>query len=212
MSTAEVESIPPKDLNHQEDNNSQTVLGSIPILSMLVVNELFSNAIVKDDEYLFLSSTLTSNSVFQNKLIDQLSELFRNNGSDTPKRWIFQVFHRKAGSTPFINDNLGQYCAALCLRDSQVVIFDHQEYLLSFGMISPIFQLKKGSRPFVPKNRTQIRVGYNQVTLKPRKYLCFLVWAFWDEYPIQNTEHSDSLVTISNEQESKLNSVDHCII
>lgn len=172
-------------------------------MAVLTVDEIFGKDIDSNKEDLFLNAILDDTQPLQSELIAKLEAMLDANGLVAPDRYSIQVFKRKAGyaSNNRKSDDdlakLGQYCAAICLKDYQVIMYDRKEHILSFGMISPVFELKpheKGKkakpspRPSVPRNRTQIRIKQGKATIKPRNFLCILVWAFWDRQPIKETK------------------------
>lgn len=180
---------------------------SLAALGVLTVDEVFGELIDKDDESLFLAAMIDETQPAQSELVAKLSAMFDINGFMEPDRYSCQLFKRKAGysgrdkrlqksitrdpedtSNPDILE-LGQYCTAICLKDYQIVKFGNQEYLLNLEKMTPIFEIlpheKKGGadRPSVPINRTQIKSGNGKATIKTRKYMSVLVWAFWDGNP-----------------------------
>jgi hypothetical protein len=176
---------------------------SLPAVAALAADEIFGKDIDSDKEDLFLNAILDDTQPLQSELMAKLEAMFDANGFMAPDRYSFQVFKRKAGYAPNNKTSdddlarLGQYCAAICLKDYQVVVYDRKEHILSSGMISPVFELKPheegkkvklSPRPSVPRNRTQIKIGQGKATIKPRNFLCILVWAFWDGHPIKVAE------------------------
>jgi hypothetical protein len=181
----------------------------LPLLATLTADEIFGDQIDENNESLFLGEIIDETQPLQSELVARLSTLFDTKGFTEPDRFSFQVFKRKAGygakdkrlpksitrdpedkSDPDIAE-LGQYCSAICLRDFQVIKFDNDEHFISSGKMTPVFELKPhpnkksklAPRPSVPKNRTQVKLGKGKATVKSRKYICFLVWVFWDGYP-----------------------------
>lgn len=179
---------------------------SLTILGTLAAEEIFGDQIDKNDESLFLAAILDETQPIQSELITRLIMIFDLHGLVEPDRYSYQIFKRKAGFSArdkrlpksITRDpedksevdllELGQYCAAICLKDFQIVKFGGQEYTLTEERLTPTFEImphgkKSADRPSVPFNRTQINLGNGKATLKPRHYLSVLVWAFWDGDP-----------------------------
>jgi len=207
----------PSDLNEEESETlrflSETALNSIPLsaIGALGADEIFGEKMDSKNESLFLTALVDETEPLQSELAARLSAMFEGNGFITPDRFVLQVFRRKGGfgGKEFMNKQksikLGEYTAAICLKDYQLVMFEQKEHLLKSGDISPFFQLAQTSKnylqiPHVPRNRTKISLGSGRATLKPRDFLSILAWAFWDGYPInekvpeQNSEHLSSLL------------------
>ena len=181
---------------------------SLAALGVMAADEIFGELVDKNDESLFLAAMIDDTLPAQSELVAKLNATFDINGFLEPDRYSCQVFKRKAGysgrdkrlqksqtrdpedtSDPDLLD-LGQYCAAICLKDYQIVKFGQKEHLLNLEKMSPIFEIlphssnKKGAdRPSVPINRTQIKLGNGKATIKTRQYMSVLVWAFWDGNP-----------------------------
>jgi hypothetical protein len=182
---------------------------SLAALGVLVADEIFGESISIDDQSLFLAAMIDETQPLQSELVAKLNATFDINGYMEPDRYSCQLFKRKAGysggdkrlqksvtrdpeddSNPDLLE-LGQYCAAICLKDYQIVKFGQEEYLLNLEKMTPIFELlphptsgqKWANRPAVPSNRTQIKLGNGKGTIKTNKYMSVLVWAFWDGNP-----------------------------
>lgn len=185
---------------------------SLPTIAVFTADEIFGQKMDSKDENLFLHAVIDETQPLQSELVAKINAMFEDQNFHDPDRLIFQVFKRTAGYAPN-NDEplLGQYCMALCLKDFQIVSFNKKEHLLSQGMASPLFELESGKkkpRPFVPRNRTKVSLGKGQGTIKSRKYLSFLIWAFWDGYPIkekskQNSEELQKVLDNLKEKESQ---------
>ena len=170
----------------------------LPVLGVLVADEIFGDKMDNEDESMFLSEMLDETQPLQGELMAKLSAMFDANGFYPPDRFSLQVFRRKGGFQSKRDDpDFGRYSAAVCLREFQVITFNREENILSNGDVSRFYELvphpegKKGPpapRPGVPRNRTTIKLPNGKALLKARKYLCVLVWAFWDDDPIKPEE------------------------
>lgn len=191
---------------------------SLTSLAMITADEIFGDQIDKDDESLFLAAMIDETQPLQSELVAKLHTMFDMSGLVEPDRYSYQLFKRKAGFTardkrlpksvtrdpkeeaePDLSE-LGQFCVAVCLREYQVVNFASEEHLLSQGMLSPVFEIKPhpeekrakpADRPSVPKNRTRVRLGQGKATIKSRKYMSILVWAFWDHNPVKENNKNN---------------------
>lgn len=203
------ESLNPEELDKDESETldflSNAALGqiSLPAMAALTADEIFGKEMDDtDNEYLFLNALLDETQPLQSELMAKLEAMFDANGFMPPDKYSFQVFKRKAGYTVSKKSEddlskIAKYCAAICLKDYQIIVYDNKEHIISSGMISQVFELqphpdfkksKYAPRPSVPRNRTQIKLGQGKATIKPRSYLCFLVWAFWNGDPIKVVE------------------------
>lgn len=171
------------------------------MLSGLVADSIFGDKLDNKDEHVFLSSMLDETEPLQAEYISKLSAIFERQSYAPPDRWSIQIFRRKAGFKASRNDtDFGNYSMALCMKDHQIVVYNGQEYPLVMGQTSPCFELKPqptdkkekpSPRPSVPRNRVQYTKPNGQKSLKTRNYWCILVWAFWDEMPLnRNREPS----------------------
>lgn len=165
-------------------------------LAAMVADNLFGDELDDTDEYLFLAAMLDETDALQSELITKLTYMFEMQKYAPPDYWSIQIFKRKAGFRPSRNDpDFGNYCMAVCLKDYQLVVYDGQEYPISVGQTTPCFELlsqpeskkeKPAPRPSVPKNRVKIVNYAGKPGLKPRHYWSILVWAFWDDAPINS--------------------------
>lgn len=172
---------------------------SLCSLGVLTADEIFGEAIDVDNESLFLAAMIDETQPLQSELVAKLNTTFEDNKYLSPDRYSCQVFKRKAGYSARDKNlsELGQYCVAICVKDYQIVKFKNEEHMIPLDHMSPLFELlpgKKADRPSVPFNRTQIKLGNGKATIKQRKYMSVLIWAFWDGNPIKenNTTVTDT--------------------
>ena len=157
---------------------------ALPTLGTLVARELFGDSVDDTNETLFKGAFIDETEPLQAELMARVSALVEEQGLTEPDCGVIQIFRRKAGlKTKKDEDHPGSYCAAVCMKDFQVIVAEKKEHILSAGMCSPLFKITDDDRPSVPFNRTQIKLGRGQGTLKTRNYLSVLVWVYWKEYP-----------------------------
>lgn len=154
---------------------------SIPVVGLLVAQELFGDKLDQGGENLFLSEVLDESQPIQGEFGAKLTHLLHANGIEAPENFIFQVFGRKAGHTPKIVP--GKYAMAVGIKDYQVIQYGGQDHILEAGSLTPLFGISEKNVPRIPFNRTQIKLGQGKATIKPRSYMSMIAWAYWDEYP-----------------------------
>lgn len=189
-------------------------LSQVPLkgLAMAVADEIFGEKLDNENEFTFLNAPIDETQPIQAEFSVRINEMFEGNGFHESDRIVFQTFRRKAGYPPSAKV-VGQYMAAVCLKETQVVRFGGEENILTEGSISRFFKIEpKGPRPCVPKYCTRItfpkeKGQKERSTIKSRKYLCFLVWAFWDGEPIkpkEKTTDNEKLVEKLKEMNANL--------
>jgi hypothetical protein len=212
--------VPPSELTEDEASTieylSRAVLDSIPLrsLGIITIDEIYGDQIDAAGEDLFLSAMVDETQPLQSELAARLCGILDMQDLVEPDRFSCQVFKRKGGYTTKGDTDLieiCQYCMAVCLKDYQIVRFEDKEYLLYEGMTTPLFEIKpKASRPSIPKNKTQVKLANGKATIKSKKYISILAWAFWCHDPKKennkeiNTEALHELVNnmkVTNSQE-----------
>ena len=193
--------------NSDETPSLQDVMKELNIstLGLIVAQHIFGDQLDNDSEYLLLTKELDETEPIQGEFGAKLAHLFHENGIMPPETFIFQVFARRAGFIP--KEILGKYAMVIGVKDYQVISHERKDYIIEKDSLSPLFQISEGSIPRVIPNRTQIKLGQGKATIKSRRYMSMMVWAFWDEYPelkaapseIQDDEIAKALQSIEKE-------------
>ena len=186
---------------------------NISTLGLIVAQQIFGDDLDNESESLFLTKELDETEPIQGEFAAKLCHLFHENGIEPPETFIFQVFRRKAGFVP--KEKAAEYAMAICIKDYQVITHERQDHLLSRDCLSPLFRVSEDNIPRIVPNRTQVKLGNGQATIKTRSYMSMIVWAFWDEYPelkradeaapnIQDDEVAKALKSLQTSVESSI--------
>lgn len=175
----------------QNTASLQDVMNELDIstLGLIVAQHIFGDQLDDTSETLLLTAELDETEPIQGEFGAKLTHLFHENGIVPPETFIFQVFARKAGFVP--KEAIGNYAMVVGIKDYQVITYDRKDYVIEKDSLSPLFQVSEGSIPRVIPNRTQIKLGKGKATIKPRRYMSMVVWAFWEEHPEMKPEPSN---------------------
>lgn len=182
----------------------ETVLDSIdiPTLSVLMADEIFGEQLDSENEYLLLSKILADDSPLRSEFLSKIYSIFESYNLNDPDVILFQVLGRKAGFRHPRDLDYGKYCCLFSLTEHQIFVTDQGEEVLLPGFLSKVYEMRD-QKPFIPSNKTLIKLANGKATVKSNKYKCFMIWAFWRESPSkgskQNNETSSESQKITNE-------------